>query len=197
MRVTIGELPLERWPEAGALAGRAFWTEAYMRVFADDPVRRFATLQDVYARMDVSSPDITRLAAFAGSHIVGVACIDRPGTCSFCSTDPDRTPDDEPGRILHAVDLVIRDLHRALPEHHANVGPIAVEPQMQGLGIGHQLVEAAWAAALAHGPETVALDCDPHLQTFYESHGFRPIGSGTDPWGFEIVALRRDPDPHE
>jgi len=195
MQVTIGELPLERWPEAGAMAGRAFWTEDYMRVFAEDPVQRYAIVQDVYLRMDVSSPDITPLAAFAGSHIVGVACVDRPGSCFFCAMDPEHRPEDEPGRILHEVDLVIRSLHQSLPAHHAYIGPIAVEPAMQGFGIGHRLVEAAWAAARAHDPETVALDCDPRLQSFYESHGFRAIGSGPDPWGFEIVGLRRDPDP--
>ena len=40
MEVTIQELPPERWLEAGAMAGRAFWTEEYMRVLAADPIAR-------------------------------------------------------------------------------------------------------------------------------------------------------------
>jgi hypothetical protein len=47
MEVTISELAPERWPEAGAMAGRAFWTEEYMRPLGAEPLALYATVQDV------------------------------------------------------------------------------------------------------------------------------------------------------
>jgi predicted N-acetyltransferase YhbS len=96
--------------------------------------------------------------------------------------------------MLHETYLTIRDLHVGLPPH-ANIGPIAVEPALQGRGIGRLLLAAAWEKASADRPPTVALDCDPSLLSFYEGFGFRQIGKVTDPYGFDIIGLRRDPDP--
>ena len=195
MEVTISELPPERWPEAGALAGRAFWTEEYMRPLGAESLALYATVQDVYRTMDVTAPGSVTLAAFAGNHVVGVACITGAEACFFCSMDPDAGPagDDPVAHYFHELDLSIRELHAGLPPH-AYIGPIAVEPTLQRRGIGRALVEASFARAAADGPPTVALDCDPRLQDFYEAHGFRPISRLTDAWGFDIVGLRRDPE---
>ena len=191
--VAIRVLALSRWPEAGALAGRAFWTEDYMGVLAEDPLERFAVVQDLYLRMQLSDSTPT-LAAFAGDHVVGVACVER-GDCFFCALDPDaEAPDDRVGAVMHGVDQAIRRLHVGLPAH-ANIGPVAVEPTLQGNGIGAALVDAAFDLAASDLPATVALDCDPRLQRFYEARGFVAVGKVTDPWGFDIIGLRRDP-PH-
>jgi ribosomal protein S18 acetylase RimI-like enzyme len=193
MEVVIRELTPERWPEAGAMAGRAFWTEEYMRALSDDPIALYATVQDMYLRMDISAPGIVSLGAFAGDHIVGIAIVDPPGACFFCGLDPEAAlPDDETERILHGGYLAIRTLHVGLPSH-AYIGPVAVEPTMQRLGIGGRLVAAAWEAAVAMRPATVSLDCDPRLQSYYEAFGFHEIARVTDPLGFDIVGLRRDP----
>jgi GNAT superfamily N-acetyltransferase len=194
MDVVIRELPPERWPEAGAMAGRAFWTEEYMRVLADDPIALYATVQDVYLGMDIGAPTMRTLGAFAGEHVVGFVCIDRPDACFFCGIDPDAAaPTDEAKRILHGVNLAIRELHMGLPTH-ANIGPVAVEPTLQRRGIGGLLLRAAWDTAVEMGPATVALDCDPRLLSYYQGFGFREVGRVRDPWGFEIVGLRRDPE---
>ena len=193
MDVTIASLPPERWPEAGAMAGRAFWTEEYMKVLADDPIGLYATVQDLYLGMDVSGPTTTVLGAFAGPHVVGIAWIEAPEACFFCAMDPNAAaPADRPGQVMHAVSVAIHELHAGLPPH-ANIGPLAVEPTLQGQGIGGRLLEAAWETAVGMRPETVSLDCDPRLLSFYERFGFRPVARVTDPWGFEIVGLRRDP----
>ena len=196
MEVTIAELPPERWPEAGAMAGRAFWTEEYMRPLGEEPIALFATVQDVYLGMDITTEGSVTLGAFAGNHVVGVACITRADACFFCAMDPAVGPvgEDPATHVFHQLDLAIRELHTELPPH-AYIGPIAVEPTLQNRGIGRTLVEAAFARAAAGHPVTVALDCDPRLQPFYEAHGFRPIARVTDPWGFDIVGLRRDPGP--
>lgn len=191
MEVTIHELPPERWPEAGRLAGRAFWSEDYMVPLADDPLQRFAVVQDLYLRMQ-TSPTSTTLAAFAGDHVVGFACVER-GECFFCTMDPDAPPasSDRTAEVMHGVDLAIRALHAGLPPH-ANIGPVAVEPTLQGNGIGGALVDAAFEHAAGGDPATVSLDCDPRLQSFYEHHGFTAVARATDPWGFDIIGLRRD-----
>ena len=192
MEVAIRPLPLKRWPEAGRLAGRAFWTEDYMAPLAGDALERFAVVQDLYLRME-RSPTTTTLAAFVGDHVAGFACVER-GPCFFCSLDP-TAPIPEGDRttaVMHGVDLAIRELHVGLPPH-ANIGPVAVEPTLQGNGIGSALVDAAFAAAVRGAPPTVSLDCDPRLQGFYEARGFMLVSRVTDPWGFDIVGLRRDP----
>lgn len=192
MEVSIRPLPPARWPEAGRLAGRAFWTEDYMAPLADDTLERFALVQDLYLRMETSASSTT-LAAFAGDHLVGIASVER-GSCFFCTLDPAAEPPtgDRTAEVMHGVDLAIRALHDGLPTH-ANIGPVAVEPSLQGKGIGGTLVDAAFDLAAADAPATVALDCDPRLQAFYERHGFTPVARITDPWGYDIVGLRRDP----
>src|SRR5262245_29513954 len=192
MQVSIHELPPERWPEAGRLAGRAFWTEDYMAPLAEDLIERFAIVQDLYLRME-SSPSSTTLAAFGGDHVVGFACIER-GACYFCEMDPSAAPpsDDRTAEVMHGVDLTIRALHVGLPPH-ANIGPVAVEPTLQGKGIGAALVDAAYALAASDAPPTVSLDCDPRLQGFYEARGFQAVARATDPWGYGVVGLRGDP----
>jgi GNAT superfamily N-acetyltransferase len=193
MDVTIGELPLSRWPEAGSMAGRAFWREDYNRVLAEDPIERYAIVQDLYLRMNDPTPPQRTIGAFAGDHVVGVACIDGPGACYFCGVEPGRREHvDHAAEVSYGVGLAIKELHQGLPPH-ANIGPVAVEPTLQGRGIGRRLVEEAFAVARSMEPETVALDCDPRLVGFYTAVGFRPIATTTDPFGFEIVGLRRDP----
>jgi GNAT superfamily N-acetyltransferase len=191
MEVVIGELPADRWPEAGAMAGRAFWREAYNAVLAEDPIERYAIVQDVYLRMH--DPAARVVAAFAGDHVVGIACVDGPERCFFCDLEPGRREhQDHAAEVLYGVSLAIKGLHRGLPAH-AYIGPVAVEPTLQGHGIGRRLMDAAFDVAAASEPATVALDCDPRLVGFYEACGFTRVGTVADPFGFEIVGLRRDP----
>src|SRR3954467_13945714 len=115
MEVAIHELPPERWPEAGRLAGRAFWTEDYMAPLADDELERFAVVQDLYLRMETSATSTT-LAAFAGDHVVGIAAGEQ-GSCFFCTLDPTAEPPtgDRTAEVIHGVDLAIHALHDGLP----------------------------------------------------------------------------------
>lgn len=194
MEIVIAELPDERWPEAGAMAGRAFWTEDYMSVIADDPIERYAEVQHLYRSMGPGNERVVSLAAFAGDHVVGVSSMTLAGDCFFCRMNPEEPyePANRVDEVMHEVDLVIHRLHVGLPSH-AYIGPIAVEPSLQGLGIGGRLLEASWERALASGPETVALDCDPRLEGYYARHGYRRVTVEADPWGYEIVGMRRDP----
>jgi ribosomal protein S18 acetylase RimI-like enzyme len=194
MEVTIRPLEADRWPEAGRLLGRAFWTEDYMRPLGEEPIALFVTVQDVYLAMDITEPRSVVLGAFAGDHVIGVVSLRRPGSCYFCAMDPDAGPDgdDDTTKVFHGVELTIRRLHVGLPRHWY-VGPVGVEPTLQGHGVGRRLMDAAWERAMEESRVTVSVDCDPRLEAYYTSLGYRRIAVATDPWGFDIVGLRRDP----
>ena len=86
MEVTIRDLPPERWPEAGAMAGRAFWTEDYMRPLGEKPIELYATVQDVYLGMGIGTEGFVTLGAFAGNHIIRA-----PFAVSCAVTSPSRS----------------------------------------------------------------------------------------------------------
>lgn len=73
------------------------------------------------------------------------------------------------------------------------LGPVGVQPERQGEGIGRQLVEAALAGARALGAPCIALVGDP---TFYDRFGFvqaEPLGvlppAGWPSRPFQVVVL--------
>jgi ribosomal protein S18 acetylase RimI-like enzyme len=58
-------------------------------------------------------------------------------------------------------------------------GQFAVEPELQGRGIGSALLSAVEASAREAGASELALDTSEHadaLITFYERYGFRKVG---------------------
>lgn len=62
---------------------------------------------------------------------------------------------------------------------HAFILDTAVDPDLQGRGIGADLVRAAAAEARAAGCEWLHVDFEPHLEHFYlERCGFRPTPAG-------------------
>src|SRR4051794_41514149 len=129
MELSIRPLPPERWPEAARLAGRAFWTEDYMAPLADDPLDRYAIVHDLYLQMRTSETSTT-LAAFAGDHVVGFACVER-GACFFCGPGAAEAPPagDRTALGRDGPGLRIRALHDGLPQH-ANTPPAAGGPSL-------------------------------------------------------------------
>jgi GNAT superfamily N-acetyltransferase len=193
MGVEIRELPAERWPEAARMAGRAFWTEDYMAPLSDDPLELFSISQGLYLKMDPNWDGAVVLGAFLDEHVVGFAWIQRPGSCWFCVANPEEDTADRVSEVMSAVDATIRKLHVHLPEAHASIGPVAVEKELQRKGLGGRLVEEAYRLASGWEPDTVALDCDERLESFYMGCGFRSFAREPDPWGYVIVGMRRDP----
>lgn len=53
-----------------------------------------------------------------------------------------------------------------------------VHAEYQRRRIGHRLVQKALEVARERGLEWVHVDYDPHLETFYQSCGFRPTLAG-------------------
>lgn len=85
-------------------------------------------------------------------------------------------------------------LHRAVRDPHWYLDVIAVDPAVQGRGIGGVLVRAVHARADADGMPTVLLTYQPTNLPFYRRHGYAVVCEGTAPrngprwWG-----LRRNP----
>ncbi|MBF6594195.1 MAG: GNAT family N-acetyltransferase [Thermaceae bacterium] len=61
---------------------------------------------------------------------------------------------------------------------HAFLLDTTVHTEYQRRGIGRQLVRRALEVARERGLEWVHVDYQPHLETFYQSCGFRPTLAG-------------------
>ncbi|MGL5041456.1 MAG: GNAT family N-acetyltransferase [Aeromonas sp.] len=59
------------------------------------------------------------------------------------------------------------------------IGRVVTSPLARGIGIGHQLIEEAVKAGMAHWPaNSIWLGAQAHLQGFYGQHGFIAEGEG-------------------
>ena len=85
-------------------------------------------------------------------------------------------------------------LHHAVSVPHWYLDVIAVEPTLQGRGIGSRLLQAAGARADADGMPIVLLTYQPKSLPLYQRHGYAVVcegavaGSEVRGWG-----MRRDP----
>ena len=59
----------------------------------------------------------------------------------------------------------------------AQIRFMAVEPRMTGLGIGSCLLHELERRAAAEGAVVMVLDARETAMSFYEKHGYRPLGS--------------------
>jgi hypothetical protein len=169
MEVSIRPLAPDRWPEAGRLAGRAFWTEDYMAPLADDQLERFAIVQDLYLGMEIS-PTSTTLGAFAGEHLAGFACVER-GACFFCTLDPDVRPaaGDRTAEVMHGVDLAIRALHSGCPGTRTSGRSRSSRPCRAGVSVGR------WSTPPSPWPPATV----PRRCRWTATHACRPSTSAT------------------
>lgn len=84
----------------------------------------------------------------------------------------------EPGFVLVAGDPAVGFAHVLFLDGAAHLQQLAVHPQVMGLGIGSSLVEAACAAAGAHGHRALSLTTYadvPWNAPFYAARGFHEV----------------------
>ncbi len=190
--VRIGPLPPSLQREALALAARSFVDEPFLvEMVGDDPVERLAAARDHFAA-DLWTQEL-QLGAFVGEILVGVCLVAPPGHCEICSgTDPSSAPDDPDRRIGWEFAVNVQAAHQPEGEH-AWLRLVAVEPVVQGAGIGRALVASAVAALADQGASCVLLECEPRRAAFYEHAGFRARTSFFDPSsGSDASLLRAD-----
>ena len=90
----------------------------------------------------------------------------------------------------------LRSFAPSVEEPYVRLGRIVVAPHARGLRLGDHLMRAGLAWARAEHPDAqVELSAQAHLQRFYGSHGFEPIGEIYLEDGIPHVDMRRPAAP--
>ena len=181
-KLVIRELIQPDWPTAAGVAARAFFDEEFMvGMLGTDRLTRLEGSHRLYSNepWDVTA---LHLAAFAGSTMVGLVRASPRGNCHVCfRIDPTMRPDDEVAAKEWEFELGVREVHLRHPEH-AWISRVAVEPQVQGVGVGSTLLKAAVDALADRGGALVLLECLATRESFYSRNGFHHLDDVPDPF---------------
>jgi ribosomal protein S18 acetylase RimI-like enzyme len=200
MELEIRDLTPGDLAAAGGVAGRALSDNPTFRwVRADDHLARVGGCIDLFVGMMESMPG-PQLGAFVGRHVVGVAANAPPGTCvgEIVPVEMRTVPDDIDLTDPDARALVVYSLlcGHDLAERHWHVGPVSVEPGVQGLGIGGALLRPL-CERMDEGGEVGWLETDkPDNVVFYRRHGFdvvEEVPTTDGQHAFTTWFMRRDP----
>ncbi len=144
-------------------------------VFGDDPLRRMRGMERVlgsYIPLMKHPP----LVARRGDWIVGVCGMAPPGTCQLRLLRQLRFMP----AMLRCGPVATARVFRIMSawekqnpkDRHWHLGPVAVEPALQGMGVGSQMMERFCAIVDEEG-EMAYLETDkPENVHFYEKFGF-------------------------
>ena len=196
MELEIRDLAAEELPAAGGVAGRALADSPTFRwVLGDHAIPRVRQSLDVFVPF-VSAMPPPQLGAFLGSHVVGVAAAAAPGGCiGAVATEELRTPPTvigPPGDDSRTLLVWSLFCGHDLDERHWHVGPVSVEPGLQGLGIGGALLSAL-CARMDDAGEVAWLETDkPDNVVFYRRHGFDVVEEVVAP---DAAAYAGRPEP--
>lgn len=192
----VRELTAEELPAAGGVAGRALADNPSARwSWGEEPVHRLGASLDFIGGMVLGLP-LPQVGAVIGRHVVGVCGAAPPGTC-IASRAPDelRTlpeevgpPGDESRTLCEWALIAIHDLE----ERHWHVGPVGVEPALQGNGVGGALLRH-FVARMDDEGEIAWLETDkPENVVFYRRHGFDVVEEA-EAHGLVTWFMRRAP----
>jgi len=199
--VEIRDLEPGELAAAGGVAGRALAENPTFRWVSGDPA-----LPRVTAALDVFVPFVealtsAQLGALVGRHVVGVCAAAPPGTCVGVLVPPEwREPPADigpPGHESRTHAIWSLFASHDLDERHWHVGPVSVEPGLQGAGIGGALLEA-FVLQMDEAGEVAWLETDkPENVAFYRRHGFEVAEevelAGTEAGRLTTWFMRRDP----
>jgi ribosomal protein S18 acetylase RimI-like enzyme len=194
--VTVRDLQPAEHAAAGAVAGRALADSPTFRwVAGDEPVARVEQSLDVFVGYVETMPP-PQLGAFVGRHVVGVCAAAAPGTCVGATAPPEwQQPPAEigpPGHESRAQSIWALFFEHDVDERHWHLGPVSVEPGLQGAGVGSAMLRVFGERMDAAG-ELAWLETDkPDNVVFYRRHGFDVVAE-VDRYGFTTWFMRRDP----
>ncbi|MFQ5472376.1 MAG: GNAT family N-acetyltransferase [Dehalococcoidia bacterium] len=175
--LTPGELSI-----AAGVLGRAYRdTPTTIALLGDDRELRMRVTGDIMGwRVSLMNPPA--LAAHRADSLVGV--------CGLAPSDappPAQKQEEELGRILRqggrgvvqkAIDMAAEWARRAPKERHWHLGPVAVEPDLMGRGIGSRMIERFCVKMDAEG-EMAYLETDlSESVRLYERFGFATVDEG-------------------
>lgn len=163
------------------LAARAFTNEPFMvHLAGDEPVDRLSAALH-HDRAMPWTEDV-QLGALVDDVLIGVCLCSLVDRCLICTRDDldGAAPDDDERRLDWEFARNARRVHATLGDH-AWLSLVAVDPVVQGGGVGRALVVAVIAALRQHATPAVLLECEPERADFYGRSGFQSAGSFWDP----------------
>lgn len=144
-------------------------------------------------------PPPTVWGALASGYVVGGAAAAPPGVC-FVELLPaeirraPRGPEGEPGSPTRLARVLAELSAHHTDERHWHVGPVGVEPGLQGRGVGAAVMGQLCAAMDAEG-EVAFLETEkPENVVFYRRLGFEVV-SESELTGLHTWFMRREPAP--
>ncbi len=163
--------------------------------YGDDPLRRLRFGERMFRPL-LSMMKQAPLCARRGDWIVGVCGLAPPDACQFTQPQKLRMM---PALISAGPGILSRMLRwqaswsgRDPEERHWHLGPVAVEPGLQGMGIGSQMMDRFCARMDSEG-EVAYLETEtPENVRFYERFGFETIAEA-EVLGNPNWFMRREP----
>jgi ribosomal protein S18 acetylase RimI-like enzyme len=191
MDLSVGPLTESEWEASRALAHRAFVDEPFtIEMFGEHMLDRWAGSWGLYSSLSSGRSTLT-FGARVGEVLVGVVFGSAPGQCSMCNVYAhEARPDDPHLAIDWQFHQNIAMVHRSL-DQHAWIDKLAVEPALQGLGIGQRLLVAVAEALHGGEPTDLVLECAPDRVSFYSGVGFEEVSTFADPAGPDASLMRR------
>lgn len=184
-------------PAAAAAAARALQDDpTNVACYGDDPLVRLAQVHKLF--VDVfAQTSVPQHGALAGGCVVAVAGMVAPGRCvgsmmGAMAAEVLAAPEPPLGDPWRASRFWATWAAHDLPEDHWHIGPVGVEPGLQGMGIGHAVMEQL-CAELDAGGHVGWLETNKERNVrFYGAVGFEVVDEamvlGVPNW-----FMRRDP----
>ena len=150
----------------------------HVAAWGDDPRHRLKVSERMFNALlpVLSHPPI---AAWRGAHVVGVVGMSDPEACPFAPRQMMRMlPRQRPLRpadMRRTMSWVTAWRRQDPAEPHWHLGPVAVEPGLQGMGIGSRMMEE-FARRMDREHALAYLETDkPQNVVFYERFGFEVV----------------------
>ena len=181
-----------QWSEAMTLAARSFLGEPFLaELFGTDPVSRFERAHRFY-QSSRWHDDEMHLGAFVSDVLVGLCLTSPSGNCHVCRhTDSSRPPQDPLFLVDWEFEVNVQAAHAGQGDH-AWLSRAAVDPALQGVGIGRALITESLTRLRNDGAPAVLLECQPHREDLYLACGFRRVRTFADPAGPDAILMRID-----
>ena len=195
--IDVRALSKGEWSDASGLAARAFFDEEFMvGMLGVDRLPRWDGAHHLYTN-DPWDPAAMHLGAFVGATLVGVLRASPRGSCFVCfGLDPTTRPEDPiaAGEWEFEVEAC-HEVHLRHPAH-AWISRVAVEPQLQGEGVGGRCSMRRWTCWQDEGAGLVLLECLVSRESFYVRNGFHRLDEIPDPFSENPSLMARHPrDP--
>jgi ribosomal protein S18 acetylase RimI-like enzyme len=180
--VEVRELVPEETDGAAALLGRAMRDNPlHVRAFGLDPHERETSLTAMFASaLRQFGPKGTILGAFREDRLVGVCAFVAPHRCQVSAREkltlvPDLLASLGVGGVARLMRWVAAWSRHDPAEAHWHLGPVGVERQLQGIGVGSALLDE-FCGRMDLSRSIAYLETDKAENvSFYERFGFRLV----------------------